>query len=466
MDMNSTGVCRFIAVCASFRVLRLLALVLCSGKFILAADCASGLSTQEKLARFKELDAQAESAMKQHRSAQAVQLYEQAVCLVPTSARAYFGLGMAQAAAAEFREARESLRTADQLQPTTGMPLLMQVRVNFSLQDIDALKSNLRDAASRFPHDGQLHTALARFLAEKSLFVLALAEAMRSQNGSDDWNARVQLAVLENTVGDYEDAIRNALAAEQNPQAPDRARGAAAGVAGLSYESLHQPEQAMRYLKEAIERDPSEDTSYLALADLFEQEQKYPEAVSVLTEARSKVPGSIAVLLPLGADLIRAERYKEGIAVLHELLQNAPDTPDAYISIADAARKTGDTSQEIAALRALVRYKPDYPMIHVLLARAMLNEQPTDYPKILDELSAAAKMTSADPDIFFLRGKVYIALNRLEDAIPALERSVELRPLEPGPYYQLARIYQKLGKTELAKVQFDRLKYLESVNAK
>lgn len=466
MDMSSIGACRFIVVCARSDIVRVLAGFLLACTLAVAADCGAGLAPREKVARFKQLDSEAETAMREHRPNDAVRLYKEAVCLVPDSARGYYGLGVAEAAAGNFLNARESLRTADRLQPTTGMPLVMQVRANFSLNDMDALKSNLREAADRFPNDTQLHATLARFLAERNLFVLALAEAMRSQQQSDVWNSKMQLAVLENTVGAYEDAIRNALAVEQDHQIPEQARGVAAGIAGLSYESIHQADKAVQYLREAIQLDPSQDNSYFALADLFEQQQKYPDAVNVLEQARAHIADSPTLLLALGADLVRAEHYKEGRELLRTLLQTAPDTPQAYISLADAARKTGDPAQEVAALRQLEHYKPGYPMIHVLLARAMLNQQPAEYPQILDELSVAARTSPNDPDIYFLQGKVYITLERYDEAIPALQHSIELRPTDPSPYYLLARVYQKLGKTEMAREQFARVRYLETANAK
>lgn len=466
MDMSSIGACRFIAACANFRMMKLLAVWLFVCALTMAADCGNGLSPEEKIAQFKQLDGEAESAMQKHRAPEAVRLYKDAVCLIPNSARGYYGLGVAEAAVGDFLNARESLRTADRLQPTTSVPLVMQVRVNFSLGDLDTLKSNLREAADRFPTDAQLHTTLARFLAERNLFVLALAEAMRAQQHVDDWNSKIQLAVLENTVGAYEDAIRNALAIEQNHQIPEQARGAAAGIAGLSYEGLHQADKAAQYLNEAIQLDPSQNNSYLALADLFDQEQKYADAVNVLKQARVQNPDSSTVILALGTDLIRAEHYGEGVELLRSLLQTAPDTPEAYISLADAARKTGDSAQEVTALRELERYKPNYPMIHLLLARAMLNQQPAEYPKILGELSLAAKNSPNDPDVYFLQGKVFVALGRYEQAIAALQRSIDLRPTEPSPYYQLARVYQKVGKTEMAREEFARVKYLESANAK
>lgn len=463
--MSSTRACRFIAASAdpgSLAAAIVLVFALCP--LLRAADCPDQkISAQEKLSRFKQLDQEAESAMRQHRPEQAVQLYSQAVCLVPNSARGFFGLGVAQAAAGEFLDARESLRTADRLQPTTPSPLLMQVRVNLSLNDLDTLKADLTETAKRFPHDGPAHQELAHLLAEKNLFVLSLAEALRSQQaGVGDPASKVQLAVLENTVGAYEDAIHNAVAICENHSLPDDVRAAAAGVVGLSYESLANSAEAIRYLKEAIRLDAAQDNSYLALADLYDQSQKYAEAVALLREARLRIPTSLAVKLQLGLDLVRAEHFEEGIGVLRDVIREVPNTPEAYVGLADAARKAGKHEQEIAALNALQLIQPAYPMLHVLIARAMLNSDHPDYPKLLEQLTQAENSSPSDSDIYYLRGKAYLALSRYADAVAALRTAVELRPMETNAYYQLARAYQKLGRSEMAREQFERIRYLES----
>jgi tetratricopeptide (TPR) repeat protein len=343
----------------------------------------------------------------------------------------------------------------------------MQVRVNVSLNDIEAVKADLRDAETRFPQDGHLHALLARFLAEKKLLVLALAEALRSQQtGSADTESTVQLAVLENEVGAYQDAIRNATAVSDKADIADNLRASAAGIAGLSYESVGQKDEAVRQLREAIRLDPSGENSYLALADLFEQSQNYVDAVKILKQGRANIPNSTAFLLPLGADLIRTQEYKESTDVLRELLGQSPNEDQAYLSIADAYRQMGNSEQEVEILRDLSRRKPAYLMIHILIARAMLASSHVDYPKVLDELVQAEKSSPLDPDVFYLRGKVYLAMNRYNDAVAALRRSIELRPMETGPYYQLARLYQKLGESKLAAEEFQRVKYLEIAPAK
>jgi tetratricopeptide (TPR) repeat protein len=428
----------------------------------LAAGCApSQLSEKETLAKFQELDREAQAAFDAHQYAAAAQRYRETACLVPKSARAFYGLGIAEAAAHNFPAARKALETAYAILPENMMPLAMLVRVNVAMHDIEKVKEVLRTAAQRFPKDGELHSSLSRFLAENQLLDLALAESLRfEQAGSSDTGSTVALAVLENTVGAYDDAIRNAAAIESQPGAPDSVKASAAGVAGLSYESIGQREEAVKHLRLAIQLAPQQENSYLALADLYEKAQRFKEAADVLQEGRKRIPGSPNLLLPLGNNLVWSEQFQAGVDVLNELLHKSNDAAEAYLRLAEAYRKMGRPDQEVETLRKLARVKPGHPMIHVLTAQAMLTLDPVDYPKVLAELAQAQKTTPNDPDIFYLRGKVYLATNAYQYAVAALKRAIELRPMEPGPYYQLGLTYRKLGQADLAKQVLDRMTQL------
>jgi tetratricopeptide (TPR) repeat protein len=467
--MSSTRARRFIAAYSKAsrrKTIPFFALFVCTCLF--GADCPQqNLSPQERLGRVRDLDLAGQSAMAAGQFTRAVQNFREAACLAPRSSRVLYGLGVAEAASGDLLNARVSLREADRLQPTSALPLVMQVRVNLSLQDTEALKSNLRDAAIRFPNDGAMHAGLARFLAEKKEFVLGVAESLRAkQAGGGDSSSQVELAGLENTMGAYSDAIRSALAIENQTGLPETVRAAAAGIAGLSYASLGQQEEAMQHMQQAIRHDPSRENSYLALAELLEKAQRYGEAVQVLEDGRRAAQNSTALLLPLGVNLVRAERFQEGIMLLRDLLKRSPDEDQAYLNIADASRKLADAAAELQVLRDLARRKPDYLLIHVLIARALLNVNAVDYGQVLKELAEAEKAAPSDADLFYLRGKAYVATNREEDAVAAFRRSIELRPMEPGAYYQLGRLYQKLGRPELATQQMQRLKYMETARAR
>ena len=239
-------------------------------------------------------------------------------------------------------------------------------------------------------------------------------------------------------------------------------RASAAGVAGLSYESTGQREAAITYLRKAIQLDPLRANSYLALAFLLEKTQRFGNAVEVLEQGRAKIPEQSLLLMPLGSYLILAERNQDGVIVLQDLLKQSPDEYEAYLKIADAFRKMGDSGNEVKILEDLATRNPNYPGIHVLLARAMLGMDVADYADALEELARAEKVNGADADTLYLRGKIYVATNRDDEAASALTRAIELRPMDPAPYYHLGRLYQKLGKVGMARDTFARLQQLKS----
>ena len=100
---------------------------------------------------------------------------------------------------------------------------------------------------------------------------------------------------------------------------------------------MGQQQEAVRHLQESIRFDPSRETSYLALADVFEKAEQFPTAVEVLERGRRALPHAEALLLPLGIDLVRAERNQEGLALLRDVVLRTPDNDQAYLNMATAS---------------------------------------------------------------------------------------------------------------------------------
>jgi tetratricopeptide (TPR) repeat protein len=443
--------------------MRLPAVILLLAGCLRAADCVpSRLGEQEKLARLKQLDAAAQDAFDHRQFSVAAQRYRDAVCLAPKSARAYYGLGIAEAANNSFPAARRALETAWSLLPENQVPLAMLVRVNVAMKDLEQVKATLRIAAERFPRDGELHSSLARFLAENQLVDLALAEGLRfEQTGAQDTGAAVALAVLENTVGAYDDAIRIASLVEEQPGVADPVKAAAAGVVGLSYENSGRREEAILHMKLAIQLAPAQENSYVALAYVYEKAQRYKDAVDVLRQGRQQIPGSLELLLPLGSNLIWDHQYDAGIEILNELIGKRPQLIEAYVRLAEAYRLTNQPELEARTMQRLAAVKPDYPMVHVLAARAMMNVDPMNTAAVLSELSKAEKIAPGDADVFYLRGKAYETMNRYREAAAAYEHAIELRPLDPSAYYRLGMAYRNLGQIDRSRQIVERMQHLK-----
>ena len=448
------------------RFMKLVVVVLQSLALSLAAECPSlQMGPVQTQARFQELDRKAQVEFRHAEFAGASADFHQAGCVAPESVLSYyehFGIASGAMATGDFARARQALQAADRLRPDYPLPLAMLVKVNLASGDIAQLKMSLSEVAQRFPHDGRLHAELAQDLLHEKQYDVAMAEALRAEDsGAASTRASLNLAVLENQVGAFGDAARLASGIEEQAGIPEKSRSSAAAIAGLSYESLGQLQEAIRHLKLAIQLDPDQEQPYLALARIYTEQQQKHAAMEILENARKILGGSPNVLLALGSALVSTERYQAGGQILAGLIQRFPDQFEAYPKLAEAYRNLGEPVRATETLRQLAQRKPDDPLLRVVIAQSLLDEEKVDYPRVLQELAAAEKASPDDYDIHYLRAKVFLATGRYAQAVTSLRRAIELRPTEPGAYYQLGLAYRKLGQPGLAKKQFARLEFLK-----
>ena len=205
---------------------------------------------------------------------------------------------------------------------------------------------------------------------------------------------------------------RHAQAIEQQSELPDAGRASGATVAGLAYENLNQYPEAIEHFKRATELAPEREDPYLYLARVYGKKHNFPAMVAILEQARKQITGSLKIELALGDGLVSVERYAEAIQILTEVVRNSPDEVEAYPNLAEAYRNTGQPKLATDTLRKLALRKPDYPMLHLVIARSISQEDPVDSAAVLEELDLAEKAAPDDYEVYYLRGKVYLGMNK------------------------------------------------------
>ena len=91
----------------------------------------------------------------------------------------------------------------------------------------------------------------------------------------------------------------------------------------------------------------------------------------------------------------------------------------------------------------------------------MMTMDPVDYRSVLQVLVQAERNAPSDADIFYLRGRAYVAMDRIQEAIAAFQRAIGLRPMDPAPYYQLGLTYRKAGQPELSRRILTRMEHMK-----
>jgi tetratricopeptide (TPR) repeat protein len=271
----------------------------------------------------------------------------------------------------------------------------------------------------------------------------------------------LMLATLENNLGAYGDAERDAEAASAGNVTREQ-RSTALTIAGLAYKNERKNEEAIRSFRASIELAPSE-IACLALTEIFETSAEAAKAIEVSQSCSAAMPQSAPIAIALGRNLVNAGRHEQAKAVLEAVTHNAPDQAEGWRWLAQAETLLGDYPKAVAALEQLARAAPAYPMVDSMLAQAILKADPPDYQQAVEHLNRAARITPSDTDVFFMLGKTYFSMGRYAESADNLRKAIQLGSNSSLVYYQLGRTLEKLGRESEARQQFETVRLLKSI---
>ncbi|MFI5308142.1 MAG: tetratricopeptide repeat protein [Polyangiales bacterium] len=240
----------------------------------------------------------------------AVEAYEHALRVRPTSAEAELGLGLSLALQNKPADALAALRKANQLDPSDPD---VQFELGTRLQGKDAV-SLLQQAVAGRPGWAQAELALA--MAELQAGDAASAEALLQ-------------AFLK-----------------RNPKDPIAIAHHGAALVGLGRYQDAEP-----VLRKALEAVPNDYDTSFALAQLYEHTNRYEEAFSQYRNAadlKRESPVPLIAAAKLGLSL---KRPSLSSALLDKALERAPHSAEVLALSADALAARGD------AKAARERYK-------------------------------------------------------------------------------------------------------------
>lgn len=306
-----------------------------------------------------------------------------------------------------------------------------------------------------------IHLELGQFLYEQQEQDLALGQFLRGETEIHSApEAKLNMAILQSQGGAYSDALRHALEILKNEAVRPDLKGAAATVAGISYLNTKQKQKAIEHLQLGVRLAPGIGRNYLVLAELFREGQEFTEAIEVLERGCKTIPDSTDLVLHLGRTYSAAGEYERATAILRQLIARNAAQVEAYMPLAQAYESMGQVDEAIQVLQTRNERPPPDVMVSTALAGFLFRKGKPYFVQVLAELDEAEQIRASDPDIYLLRGRVYRAQERFEEAIQAFRRALELDPLSESAHYQLALAYRDAGRLELS---FRRLEILQQL---
>ncbi len=361
--------------------------------------------------------------------------------------------------------------------------LLRQGLVALDRNELTAALDHLEKASKLQPQDARVWLALAQTHRKSGRPKLAREAATRAAalGPENPWILH-GLAIFYSQDENWKSAGEfEARYAEKRPSDPD-ALGRAAGfylqagdsklaidlakrglarenradlrnLLGKAYEAAGQFDKTIPELQEAIRLAPYEESYYFDLGYVLLLHQNFDAAIRLLESARKTFDKSAQLELTLGIAYYGQRRFAEAVDSFLRAASLAPQLEQPYVFLGRILGQAGDRLPEI--IRQFASFAATNPRNHLgyfLQAKALAVQGDAD-----SDAEALLRKSLALQDKFWeSHFELALLLEQERDfagAAVELERAVRLNPPNPTPHYRLARIYDRLGKSDRAQAE-------------
>ena len=226
------------------------------------------------------------------------------------------------------------------------------------------------------------------------------------------------------------------------------------------YEADGHYENAIPAMRFAVQRDPQNEMYHFRYGLLLTDSHAPAAGILRLQEALKQFPNSGRLWLGLGiAQLTYGQNVEAENSFKRSLTLDVKLVPAlAYLGVTYAER--AQYEKAISFYEQALALDAKLAALHYLLADTMFKTPNADMTRIENYLKRA---TELDPNLaaaYLTWGKLYVRANRYSEAAPLLERAVSLQPELLEAHYQLSRVLVKLKRTDEANRELEIFKQL------
>ncbi|HKA16061.1 MAG TPA: tetratricopeptide repeat protein [Myxococcota bacterium] len=295
-----------------------------------------------------------------------------------------------------------------------------------------------------------LHRMMAETLARSGELDRAVEHARRARElAPDDPEVRSILAQLFRIQQNSNEAEKLLLDAQGHPIDDD--------AAWLLYQihlETNQLDSALDTARWMTQQKPDEPRGWLALANVYEKQEKPLEAEKALRKSLQIDPANLRIYAALARSM-RNRGDKDGaIGVYHEMLRHAPDDHATLSSLAEAQINDEDVE---GATETLERIEASYPSDLESVKR--LGYLLYESHRFAEAVTRFERVLAASPreyEVAFFDGVALRRVNRDADAMRAFERVAPQHEYYAEARTQIAAIHERHGRYAEALAEVER----------
>jgi tetratricopeptide (TPR) repeat protein len=400
--------------------------------------------------------------------------------------RALIALGRTQ----EAGQVLASLRAADKQNDTVAHRLGLVEYLSLPPAELRARHlANLRQQSAADPANARLRIALARELfaqgheqegldALQHLGMDGLNADLLSQSGRmllDFERYREARPFLERALaldGRRQDARIDLAIAVFHSEGPDAAlrvldqtpreqrRGDYYLLRAQILDAQGKTRDAAEALNDGIRTAPTRAILYSEASSFLLKHKLFREANALLDQATRILPDQRELLLARAVTLNLLGRLQESEKMLSKIQERWPEWDRPYLVKGILLETRFESLQARQALDTAIALGADTPEAYYYLAQAILHSSPEELDAAQNAIGQALALTSRDPYMFLLAGKISMARKEYRDAVARLLEAIKLAPGLVPAHKGLSDAYNALGNREKALEELETIKRL------
>lgn len=306
-------------------------------------------------------------------------------------------------------------------------------------------------AVNAFPQANGMQQAMGLFQQQRwAECATAFEQIEKEQPGATD--ALLYRGKCLINLGHFKDADTTLQAyITTHPQSED----AAYLIAYVRFREDKPRESLALYTRAGKIKPPTADDLKIVALD-YVLLNDFADAGRYLDIALKLEPNNLEARYHLGRVRYEQNRFDEAIAAFQEVLRHDPNNVKAEDNLGLSFEAKNETDQAISAYRKAIEFDTsarahsEQPYLDLGTLLIKLNQAKNAVPV----LSQAKEINPKSSKVPYQLGKAYFDMNRLPDARNEEENAAGLNPDDVPTHYLLGKIYQRLGKPDLAAQQF------------
>ena len=381
---------------------------------------------------------------------QAKEAFQLALAAKPDDPRALIGLARHSAAANDVPGAMRLVDQAVSKNPTNGDAWKLKADLARTSGDVDGARKAYDEAVKLKPNDST--TLISR--ANLSISLKKFVEAKADIDAAQKLTPGIPLvfytqALLEFSQGKNPaalEAIQHVLQV-----APDHLPTIL--LAGAIETGLGSNEQAEQHLRKYLQADPSNTYARKLLATALLKNGQAKDALTILAPAINDGQKDPQLWMIAGESLLQSRDFNKANEYFEKANALAPNIPLVHTAMAMSQMGQGDSAKALSELElaASLDDKTTAPGVALVMAQLRLKQ----FDKAMLAVQALEKKHPNDPQVFNLKGGVYMGMNDLVKARASFEKALSIAPTYFSAVENLARLDIQDKKLDQAKKRFE-----------